>query len=66
MLILFQKPDTNVQLDIDPLSKLYAKVAHKHMMTLQDYCSRMRSLNAKQREIVMYNKAWCKSYIDSM
>ena len=24
---------TNVQLEIDPLSKLYAKVAHKHMMT---------------------------------
>ena len=41
MLILSQKrPDTNVQLDIDALSKLYAKVAHKHMMTFQDYCSR--------------------------
>ena len=67
MLILFRKkPDTNVQLDIDPLSKLYAKVAHKHMMTFQDYCSRMRSLNTKQRDIVMYNRAWCKSYIDSM
>ena len=61
-----KKPDTNLQLDIDPLSKLYAKVAHKHMMTFQDYCSRMRSLNTKQREIVMYNRAWCKSYIDSM
>ena len=61
-----KKPDTNVQRDIDPLSKLYAKVAHKHMMTFQDYCSRMRSLNTKQREIVMYNRAWCKSYIDSM
>ena len=36
-----KRPDTNVQLDIDPLSKLYAKVAHKHMMTFQDYCSRM-------------------------
>ena len=61
-----KKPDTNVQLDIDPLSILYAKVAHKHMMTFEDYCSRMRSLNTKQCEIVMYNRAWCKSYIDSM
>ena len=26
----------------------------------------MRSLNTKQREIVMYNRAWCKTYIDSM
>ena len=46
---------TNVQLDIDPLSRLYAKVACTHMMTFQDYCSRMRSLNRKQHEIVMYN-----------
>ena len=29
-----KKTDTNVQLDIDPLSKLYAKVAHKHMMDI--------------------------------
>ena len=47
---------TNVQLEIDPLSKLYAKVAHKHMMTFQDYCSRMQSLNTKQCDIVMYNR----------
>ena len=64
--IIPKRPDTNVQLDIDPLSKLYAKVAHKHMMTFQDYCSRMQSLNTKQHEIVMYNRAWCKSYIDGM
>ena len=57
---------TNVQLDIDPLSKLYAKVTHKHIMTFQDYCSRMQSLNTKQREIVMHNSAWYKSYIDGM
>ena len=36
------------------------------MMTFQDYCSRMQSLNTKQHEIVMYNRAWCKSYIDGM
>ena len=57
---------TNVQLEIDPLSKLYAKVAHTHMMTFQDYCSRLQSLNTKQCEIVIYNRAWCKSYIDGM
>ena len=63
---IIKRHATNVQLDIDPLSKLYAKVAHKHMMTFQDYCSRMQSLNTKQHEIVMYNRAWCKSYIDSL
>ena len=57
---------TNVQLEIDPLSRLYAKVACTHMMTFWDYCSRMWSLNRKQCEIVMYNRAWCKSYIDGM
>ena len=36
------------------------------MMTFQDYCSRMQSLNTKQCEIVMYNRAWHKSYIDGM
>ena len=57
---------TNVQLEIDPLSRLYAKVVHTHMMTFQDYCSRMGSLNRKQCEFVMNNTAWCKSYIDGM
>ena len=42
-----KRPETNVQLDIDPLSKLYAKVAHKHMMTFQDYCSRMQIFKYK-------------------
>ena len=57
---------TNVQLEIESLSKLYAKVAHTHLMTFQDYCSRMQSLNTKQCEIVKYNRAWCKSYIDGL
>ena len=57
---IVKRHTTNVQLEIDLLSKLYAKVAHKHMMTFQDYCSRMQSLNTKQHEIVMYNRAWCK------
>ena len=61
-----KRPDRNVQLDIDLLSKLYAKVAHKHIMTFQDYCSRMQSLNTKQCEIVMYNREWHKRYIDGM
>ena len=36
------------------------------MITFQDYCSRIQSLNTNQCEIVMYNRAWCKSYIDGM
>ena len=63
---ILKRHATNVQLDIDPLSKLYAKAAHEHMMTFHDYCSRVQSLNTKEHEIVMYNRAWCKSYIDGM
>ena len=33
--------DTRVQVETDPLARLYAKVAPTHMMTSQDYCSRM-------------------------
>ena len=61
-----KRHDTNVQVEIDPLSRLYAKIACTHMMIFQNYCSRMQSLNRKQCEIVMYNRAWCKSYIDGM
>ena len=38
---IITRHDTNVQVEIDPLSRLYAKVAHTHMMTFQDHCSRM-------------------------
>ena len=63
---IIKRHATNVQLEKDPLSKLYAKAAHKHMMTFQVYCQRMQSLNTKQCKTVMYNRAWCKSYIDGM
>ena len=56
----------HVQVEIDPLSRLYAKVACTHLMTFHDYCSRIQSLNRKQCEIVMYNRAWHKSHIDGM
>ena len=52
--------DTNVQVEIDPLSRLYAKVTHTYMMTFQDYCTRMQSLIRKQCEIRMYNRAGIK------
>ena len=53
---------TNVQLEIYPLSKLYAKVAHKHMITFQDYCSRMQSLNTKHKIVMECNMD--KNYMD--
>ena len=38
---IVNRHDTNIQVEIDPLSRLYAKVAWTHMMTFQNYCSRM-------------------------
>ena len=58
--------DISLQVEMDPLSRLYAKVACTHIMTFKDYCSRMQSLNRKQCEVVMYNRAWCKSYTNGM
>ena len=35
-------------------------------MRFHEYCSHMRMLNKEQKHIVMYNRAWCKSYINSL
>ena len=53
--------DSNKTSNVDPLSKLYSKAAKKQDMDFQDYCKQMRTLNAKQWHIVMYNRAWCNS-----
>ena len=50
----------------DTLSKLYVKAAKQQGMNFEEYCAYICSLNDKQRQIVMYNRAWCKSYINSL
>ena len=57
--------DSNKTAKVDPLSKLYSRAAKKQTMDFQEYCKQMRTLNAKQWHIVMYNRAWCKSYINA-
>ena len=47
----------------DTLSMLYAKAAKRQDMNFQDYCRHVGTLNKDQHHIVMYIKAWCKSYI---
>ena len=42
---------------------LYAKAAKRQDMNFQEYCKYIRTLNTEQCQIVMYNRAWCKSYI---
>ena len=49
----------------DTLSMLYAKAAKRQGMNFQDYCKYVCTLNKEQHHIVMYNRAWCKSYINA-
>ena len=57
--------DDNTRNKRDTLSMLYAKAAKRQDMNLQDYC-RQCTLNKDQHHILMYNRAWCKSYISAL
>ena len=66
-------PDINIALQDhdthskqDSPSRLYSKAANrKNISFVQEYCTHIRSLNQQQRQIVMYNRAWCKNYINA-
>ena len=50
----------------DTLSLLYVKAAKRQDMNFQDYCRHVHTLNTDQHHIVMYNRAWCKSYMNAV
>ena len=56
----------NTRHTTDTLCMLYAKAAKNQDMNLHDYCTHIQNLNTEQCHIVMYNRAWCKSYISAM
>ena len=58
--------DDNIRNKRDTLSILYAKAAKRQDMNFQDYCKYVCTLNKEQHHIVMYNRAWCKSYINAL
>ena len=45
---------------------LYAKAVKRQDMNFHDYCTHICNLNTDQCYIVMYNIAWCKSYINAV
>ena len=45
------------------LSKLYFQAASRQGMRFRTYCEHINSLNAKQKEVVMFNRQWCKDYV---
>ena len=58
--------DDNTRNKRDKLLMLYAKAAKRQDMNFQDYCRHVCTLNKDQCHIVMYNRAWCKSYINAL
>ena len=58
--------DDNTRNKKDTLLMLYAKAAKMQDMNFKDYFRYVCSLNKDQCHIVMYNRAWCKSYINAL
>ena len=50
----------------DTLCVLHAKAAKGQDMNFHDYYTYIQNLNTEQCHIVMYNRAWCKSYINAV
>ena len=47
-------------------NKRDTKAAKRQDMNFQDYCRHVHNLNTDQCHIVLYNRAWCKSYINAL
>ena len=58
--------DDNTRNKRDTLSMMYAKAAKRQDMNFHDYCRHVCTLKKEQCHIVIYNRAWCKSYINAL
>ena len=58
--------NNNIKSSANPLSMLYAEAAKRQNMSFHEYCSHVRMLNKEQKCIVIYSRAWHKSYIYSL
>ena len=56
----------NTRNTTDTLCMLYAKAAKRQDINFQDYCRHVHNLNTDHCHIVMYNRPWCKSYINTI
>ena len=54
---------TTKGLPADGLAKLYSLAAGKQGLTFRTYCDYVNGLNKKQKQIVMFNRQWCRTYI---
>ena len=58
--------DEKVEKNETSLSLKYKCEARKDVLSCEEYCKMMRSLNKEQREIVLFNRAWIKENICKM
>ena len=56
----------NTKNTTDTMCMSYAKAAKRQDMNFQDYCRHVCNLNTHQCQVVMYNRTWCKSYINAV
>ena len=56
----------NTRNTTDTLCILYAKAAKWQDMNFHNYCRHVCNLTTDQHHIVMYNRTWCKSYINTV
>ena len=56
----------NTRNTTDTLCMLYAKAAKRQDMNFHNYCTHICILNTDQCHIVMYNRTWCKRYINAV
>ena len=56
----------NTRTKRDTLCMLYAKAAKRQDINFQDYCRHVQTLQQRSPPYSMYNRAWCKSYINAV
>ena len=66
MMLESRDENSDIVLNKSVLSMLYTKEARKDIMTAADYQQCLRNLNDGQREIVMFNRMWCKKAVHAL
>ena len=61
-----QQENNQINRRRNTMSTLLEREARKDIMSNTDYHKYMRNLNEAQRQIIMYTRSWCKTYIRKM
>ena len=61
-----QQENNQINRRRNTMSTLLEREARKDIMSNTDYRKYMRNLNKAQRQIIMYTRSWCKTYVRKM